>query len=201
MTITFLVATKNQGKIKEFAAMLADLDIKWLGLADINETMDVAETGETFRANALLKAQAYARATGFITFADDSGLEVDALNGEPGVYTARYGGKGLSAVERYQLLLKNLAGVSRERRTARFRCAIVCCAPHGEILGESEGVCEGEIAFAPAGEGGFGYDPVFFVPEYGLTMAQLPAEEKHRISHRGRALQALLPRLMKIARG
>jgi XTP/dITP diphosphohydrolase len=122
-------------------------------------------------------------------------LEVDALNGAPGVYTARYGGKGLTAVQRYQKLLADMANVPTPQRTARFRCVIVLAAPDGTILGESEGVCEGWIAQTPVGDNGFGYDPVFYLPQFNQTMAQLPAAQKHQISHRGRAVQAIVPRL------
>lgn len=190
-----LVATHNWGKVKEFAEMLADLNIEWLSLDDVGVTEDVAETGSTFRENSVLKAQAYAAATGLLTLADDSGLEVDALDGAPGVYTARYGGAGLTAVQRYQKLLEAIRQVPEPERTARFRCVIVLARKDGEILGESEGVCEGRIAFAPAGDGGFGYDPVFYLPALKQTMAQLSAAEKHKISHRGQAVQAIVPRL------
>ncbi|MCA9901441.1 MAG: XTP/dITP diphosphatase [Ardenticatenaceae bacterium] len=196
-----LVATHNKGKVKEFAEMLADLDIEWLSLDDVGVTEDVAETGSTFRANSVLKAQAYAAKTGLLTLADDSGLEVDALDGAPGVYTARYGGVGLTAVQRYQKLLDAIKQVPDPQRTARFRCVIVLAHPDGRVLGESEGMCEGQIALAPAGEGGFGYDPVFYLPRFGQTMAQLPPGEKHKISHRGRAVQAIVPRLRELLAG
>ena len=193
-----LVATHNKGKLQNFADMLADLNIEWLSLDDVGVTQDVEETGTTFRANGLLKARAYAAETGLLTLADDSGLEVDALDGAPGVYTARYGGEGLTAVQRYQKLLDAIQQVPTPKRTARFRCVIVLANPAGEILGESEGVCEGQIALKPAGEGGFGYDPVFYVPHLGKTMAQLLPAEKHKISHRGRAVQAIVPLLRQL---
>lgn len=200
MTQTLLVATHNRGKVAEFAEMLADLDLAWVGLDDVGIRQDVEETGRTFQENAELKAQAYAAQTGLLTLADDSGLEVDALDGEPGVYTARYGGAGLSHQERYELLLRNLAGVPEAGRTARFRCVIALARPEG-VVGTAVGVCEGRIAFAPAGSGGFGYDPVFFLPDRNLTMAQLPSAVKHQISHRGRALQAILPLLRETVTG
>lgn len=186
-----LVATHNKGKVGEYADILGDSGIAWLTLDDVGITHDVAETGATFRDNAILKAQAYARQAGLLTLADDSGLEVDALGGRPGVLTARFGGPGLSAAERYRLLLAHLVGVPAPQRTARFRCVIALAAPDGAILGTAEGVCEGVIALEPAGDGGFGYDPVFYVPEWGLSMAQLPAAEKHRLSHRGQATRAI----------
>ena len=193
-----LVATHNQGKVGEFAEMLADLEVEWLGLADAGVTMDVAETGSTFRDNALLKARAYAAQTGLLTLADDSGLEVDALGGRPGIYTGRYGGEGLTHAQRYRLLLHQLEDVPWEARTGRFRCLIVLVAPDGTLLAESEGVVEGMIAGEPVGKGGFGYDPVFYLPQKGKTMAQLESAVKHQISHRGRALRALEPQLREL---
>ena len=161
-----------------------------VGIAD-----DVPETGNTFRENAILKAVAYAKQSGLLTLADDSGLEVDALGGKPGVLTARYGGPGLTAADRYRLLLRNLAGVPASERTARFHCVVALAGPDGALLGTTDGVIEGEIAREPNGQGGFGYDPVFYLSDYGLTMAQLPADEKHRISHRGRAALSISPLL------
>jgi XTP/dITP diphosphohydrolase len=153
------------------------------------------EVGDTFAENARLKAVSYAMAGGRLTLADDSGLEVDALDGRPGVHTARYGGDALTPEERYQLLLREMRHVPWELRTARFRCAIALAAPDGALLGESEGVCEGIIALEPAGSGGFGYDPVFYLPDRELTMAQLAPGEKKEISHRGRALRAMAPEI------
>lgn len=195
-----LIATHNKGKVVEYADILQDDRIDWLTLDEAGVTHDIEETGETFFENAVLKASAYAQHTGLLTLADDSGLEVDALGGMPGVKTARYGGPGLSAAERYQLLLQALSGVPEGERTARFRCVIALAGPDGNILGTAEGVCEGEIALEPRGEAGFGYDPVFFLPERGLTMAQLPATEKQRISHRARASYSIGPLLRRTLR-
>ncbi len=195
-----LVATHNPGKVSEFAEILEDSRIAWLSLGDAGITQDVEETGTTFMENATLKAAAYSRQSGLLTLADDSGLEVDALGGAPGVLTARYGGAGLSPADRYHLLLDALAGVPEADRAARFRCAIVLAAADGTVLGSAEGVCEGRIALAPSGEGGFGYDPVFYLPERGMTMAELPAAEKHRISHRGRAIHSIGPLLRRTLR-
>lgn len=195
-----LVATHNKGKVAEYADMLTNLAVEWLTLDDVGVVEDVAETGDTFRTNAALKAKAYAAKTGLLTLADDSGLVVDALDGAPGVKTARYGGAGLSHAQRYRLLLINMRDVPWEQRTARFCCVIVLAAPDGTILDEADGTCEGMIAFAPAGNGGFGYDPVFYVPEREKTMAQLPVAEKHQISHRGQALAQLAPRLRTLLR-
>ena len=194
-----LIATKNQGKVAEFADMMTDLQVKWLSLADKGISFDVVEDGTTFTANAILKAEAYAKAAHIITLADDSGLEVDALDGAPGLFTARYGGPGLSHVERYELLLKNLADVPEEKRTAQFRCVIAVADGDGTILTTAEGICSGRIALAPRGDHGFGYDPIF-VPDgkNGRTMAQLRPEEKHPISHRGQAIATLAPFLRQL---
>lgn len=193
-----LVASHNKGKTAEYADILGEHGIEWLTLDEVGVHDDVPETGSTFLENALLKASAYSIQTGLLTLADDSGLEVDALGGKPGVLTARYGGPGLSAVDRYRLLLANMLDVPAGQRTARFRCAIAVAAPDGSILGTAEGTCEGVIARHPAGEGGFGYDPVFYLPEFGLTMAQLPPSEKHRISHRGKAILGIGPLLHRL---
>lgn len=190
-----LVATHNKGKVGEYADILGDVGIDWLTLDDVGIVHDVEETGATFRENAFLKAEAYARQSGLLTLADDSGLEVDALGGRPGVLTARFGGPGLSAADRYRLLLAHLEGVPAPQRTARFHCVIALAAPDGTILGTAEGVCEGEIGLEPKGEGGFGFDPVFYLADVGQTMAQLPADEKHRRSHRGQATRAIEPLL------
>lgn len=194
MAQTLLVATHNQGKVVELAELLDDLDVTLVGLDDVGITLEVAETGTTFRENAVLKAETYARTAGLLTLADDSGLEVDALGGRPGVYTARYGGAELNAQQRYEFLLANLAGVPWEERGARFRCVVALARPEG-LVATADGVLEGHIAFEPAGEGGFGYDPVFHINGQGRTMAQLPAPVKNQISHRGRAVTAMKPRL------
>lgn len=181
-----LIATHNAGKKAEYAALLQGLGLELVTLSELGIALTIAETGETFAQNAILKAKGYAAATGLLTLADDSGLEVDALGGAPGVYTARYGGEGLSDEERYRLLLENMQGVSDEQRTARFRCVIALAWPDGRIE-LAEGSCEGRIAHQPRGQHGFGYDPIFYLPEFGCTMAELPAEVKNRLSHRARA--------------
>lgn len=195
-----LIATHNPGKVAEYADILEDSRIEWLSLDDAGITFDVEENGSTFYENAVLKAVTYAQQSGLLTLADDSGLEVDALGGKPGVLSARYGGPGLSSADRYHLLLEALAGVPEVDRTARFRCVIVLASGDGTILGSADGVCEGQIAFEPHGEGGFGYDPVFYLPGRGVTMAQLPAAEKNRISHRGRASYSIGPLLRRTLR-
>lgn len=198
---TLLVATHNLGKVREYAEMLPGFDITWLTLDEAGITNDVIEDGLSFRDNAVLKAAAYARQSGFLTLADDSGLEVDGLDGRPGVQTARYGGPGLSPEQRYQRLMAELDATTPDLRSARFHCVIALAAPDGTILGTAGGVCEGEIARAPQGQGGFGYDPIFWLPERGMTMAQLTADEKHRISHRGQALRAIAPLLRQTLAG
>lgn len=190
---SLLVATHNKGKVRELSQMLSDMEITFLTLDDTGVTDEIPERGDSFMTNAILKASGYARATGLLTLADDSGLEVDALQGRPGVTTARYGGAGLSPVQRYELLLRNLEGVPWERRTARFRAVIALASGDGTLLGTAEGICEGVIALKPAGEFGFGYDPIFYLPERGMTMAQLEPANKHQLSHRGRALRAISP--------
>lgn len=200
-----LVATRNAGKLREYAELLSGLTagghpVEWVSLADLGIVTEVEETGETFEANARLKAAAYAKESGLLTLADDSGLVVDALDGAPGVRSARYGGPGLDDAGRYQLLLQNLAGVPDDQRAARFRCVVALCTPGGELR-TADGACEGRIAQAPRGEHGFGYDPVFYVVERGKTMAELPPAVKNRISHRARALEAIRPALEGILSG
>jgi XTP/dITP diphosphohydrolase len=184
-----LVATGNEGKKAEFVALLGDLGYELVSLRDLGIPQLVEETGSTFEENALLKARHYATLTGLITLADDSGLEVDALGGEPGVRSARYAGDEATDQDRYRMLLDRLAGVPVSQRGARFRCAIAIAWPDGrwEI---AKGACEGIIATEPRGCYGFGYDPVFHLPEYDATMAELAPEVKNRISHRARAAMA-----------
>jgi len=181
-----LIATRNRGKKREYARLLQGLEVELIALDDLGVTKTIKEDGASYTENALLKARGYAAATGLLTLADDSGLEVDALDGAPGVLTARYAGEGATDEQRYSLLLEQLKDVPHEHRTARFRCVIALAWPDGRVE-ITEGVCEGRITREPRGEHGFGYDPVFYVPEYGCTMAELPPEIKNRISHRARA--------------
>ena len=183
-----LIATHNPGKVREYEELLAGLPLELTYPAQEGLDIEVAETGKSFAENARLKAAAHARASGLLTLADDSGLEVDALGGEPGIHSARYAGKGASDEERYQLLLEKLKDAPWEERTARFRCVIAVATPEGQIR-IAEGTCEGVIAFEPRGEHGFGYDPVFYFPEHGMTMAELSPETKNKISHRAGAVQ------------
>jgi len=183
-----LLATTNHHKLEEYRAIFSGLPFHLLSLHDIHLDLDVEESGTTFAENAELKALAYARASGKLTLADDSGLEIDALGGAPGVYSARFAGKEASYEERFRLLLEQLKGLPIEQRTARFRCAITLAEPSGYYQ-TVEGTLEGVIADAPRGHYGFGYDPIFFIPELGKTSAELIPEQKNRISHRGRAAQ------------
>ena len=185
-----LVATGNPGKLSEFRRLLAGIDI--VGLSDVGlSDLQVDEHGETFRDNALHKAQVYARAANCIAIADDSGLVVDALGGAPGVYSARFGTPDLDDTGRCHFLLERLQGVADLDRGARFRCHLVACPPKGDPLVEADGVCEGRIMQKLHGSGGFGYDPVFFLAELGSSMAQISAVQKNQISHRGRAIEEL----------
>ena len=188
----YVLATHNPGKLKEMGAILARFGVEVVSPKDLGLTVDVEETGTTFAENAMLKAKAICAAAQLPAIADDSGLCVDALNGGPGVYSARYGGEGLDDRGRYMLLLNNMRG--QTTRAAHFACAIACAFPNGDTL-TAEGRCDGTVAFAPMGEGGFGYDPVFFVPEKAKTFGQLTAEEKSAISHRGRALESFVGKL------
>ena len=181
-----LLATNNQGKIREYKSLLRGIPFEIVTLADEGITTEVVETGSTFEANARFKATALADESGLLTLADDSGLEVEALGGEPGVLSARYAGEGASDSDRLSFLLEKLKGVPVDERAARFRCIIAIASPEGRVELYS-GDCPGMITTAPRGYNGFGYDPVFYVPGLGKTMAELPPEDKNRISHRARA--------------
>ena len=183
-----LVATRNRGKLRELASLLSDVPMRLVSLDEAGVDGEVEETGATFEENAVLKATAYARASGLTTLADDSGLEVDALGGEPGVRSARYAGAGADDAARVRRLLRNLRETPAGRRQARFRCAIAVASLNGPVR-TFAGVCEGTIADAPRGRNGFGYDPVFLFPETGRTMAELSDEEKDAVSHRGMAVR------------
>ena len=187
-----VLASKNQKKMKEMNEILSTMGVEVCLQADVGIDIDVEETGTTFEENSLLKAKAVMEASGLPAIADDSGLCVDALNGAPGVYSARYGGEELTDEGRYRMLLENMRG--QMTRTAKFVSVITCCFPNGDVL-TARGECPGTIAFAPMGEGGFGYDPIFFLPKLKKTFAQLTAEEKNAISHRGLALEAFQGKL------
>jgi len=199
MAKKLLVATRNSGKVREFARLLSDIDFDVVGLDDLGIDLEVEETGSNFEENALLKARAYAEASGELTLADDSGLEVKALDGDPGVKSARYGGEGLDDEGRVQLLLKNLESVRGWNRQARFVAVLALVGdqvPGGEST--TEGVVDGAIIHEPVGENGFGYDPVFWLASHAKTTAQLSGEDKDEVSHRGNALRQLLPVLEKL---
>ena len=187
-----VLASKNPKKLKEMNEILSSMGVEVCLQADVGIDVDVEETGTTFEENSLLKAKAVMEASGLPAIADDSGLCVDALAGAPGVYSARYGGEGLDDTGRYRLLLANMPRGAA--RTAKFVSVITCCFPNGDVL-TARGECPGTIAFAPMGEGGFGYDPVFFLPKLKKTFAQLSPEEKNAVSHRGRALEAFQAKL------
>jgi XTP/dITP diphosphohydrolase len=196
-----LVATTNAGKIAELRAML-DFDVEWVGLSDFPNINEIKEDGETFAENARKKSLGYAKQTSLWTIADDSGLSVDALGGEPGVKSARFSGakeKNRKLLDHKNMtkVLRLLEGVPKEKRTARFVCCL-CLASPKKVLVETEGTVEGVIAEKPTGENGFGYDPIFFVPKLGKTVAQLSREEKNAISHRGNAIRKLKPLLDKL---
>lgn len=182
-----VLASHNKKKIAELRTILSGLGVEVLSQADVGVSLEPEETGTTFAENARIKAEAVMRATGLPAIADDSGLMVDALGGAPGVYSARYGGPGLDDTGRWQLLLRNMEG--QTDRACRFVCAICCCFPDGTEL-TAYGECPGTVAHEAHGAGGFGYDPVFWLPQYGKTMAELTPEEKNAISHRGKALRA-----------
>ena len=188
----FVLATHNPGKLREMGEILSSLGVEVVSPADVGITVDVEETGTTFAENAMLKAKAICAASGLPAIADDSGLCVDALNGAPGVYSARYGGPELDDAGRYKLLLENMRG--QLDRRCKFVSAICCCFPNGDRV-EARGECAGTLAYAPKGADGFGYDPIFFVPGLKKTFAELSPEEKNAISHRGNALKAFREKL------
>ncbi|MGB9919779.1 MAG: XTP/dITP diphosphatase [Moorellales bacterium] len=205
-----VIATGNSGKLREFAFLLEGLPARLLSLRDFPGLTLPPEEGHTYAENALIKARAVARATGRLTLADDSGLEVEALGGQPGVRSARFAGDKATDAENNRKLLRLLEGVPWERRRARFRCLLAVVNPAGDrgSAGEAgfeeilvEGTCEGFIQFAPRGENGFGYDPLFYVPEYDRTLAELPEEIKNRVSHRGRAVAKAIPILEALLAG
>lgn len=189
MASELLLATNNKGKVEEYRRLLAGVPFRLVTPVEKGIAAEVEETGTTFHENARLKAVYFAEASGLLTLADDSGLEVAALDGEPGVRSARYAGEGADGAELCRFLLARMQAVPEGERQARFRCVIAIASPSGKV-DYAEGECAGYIAAEPSGQGGFGYDPVFFVPELGKTMAELTMPEKNGISHRGRAAGA-----------
>lgn len=185
-----IFATGNQDKMKEIREILCDLDAEILSLKDAGIQADIVEDGTTFEENAEIKAKTISRMTGEIVLADDSGLEIDYLNKEPGIYSARYMGEDTSYRIKNKNLIDRLEGVPDEQRTARFVCAIAAAFPDGTVK-TVRGVMEGRIGYEERGENGFGYDPIFFLPEYGMSSAEISREEKNKISHRGKALRMI----------
>ncbi len=194
MARQLLIATGNKGKLVEFKSFLKGLDFELTDPVEQGLDILVEEDGQTYSENAFKKATAYAAASGLLTLADDSGLEVDALGGDPGVHTARFGGPGLEDAERNAYLLEKIRDVPWEKRTATFRCIIVVLDPKG-VSKEFEGTCRGLIAHTPKGRVGFGYDPIFYYPPLGKTVAELPEEVKQEISHRGKAARGAIAAL------
>lgn len=193
-----VLASHNKKKMAEMRAILGELGVEVLSQAEVGVSIEPEETGTTFEENARIKATAIMEATGLPAIADDSGLVVEALNGAPGVYSARYGGEGLDDTDRWQLLLKNMEG--KENRACKFVSVICCAFPDGTEL-MARGEVHGVVAQGPKGEGGFGYDPVFWLPERGKSMAELTPEEKNQISHRGNALRVFKKELEKKLNG
>lgn len=189
-------ATGNEGKMREIRKILGDMDVEILSMKEADIHADIVEDGRTFEENAVIKAKAVAAQTDAIVLADDSGLEIDYLNKEPGIYSARYMGEDTPYAVKNQNLIERLAGVPDENRTARFVCAIAAVMPDGEVI-TTHGVIEGRIGYEEKGSNGFGYDPIFYVPEYGCSTAQLSEEQKNQISHRGKALEAMKLELKK----
>jgi XTP/dITP diphosphohydrolase len=185
-----VIATRNLGKFQEIANFLSPVVPRISSLRDFPEIPEIVENGATFAENAIKKARTVSRRTGRWALADDSGLSVEALQGRPGIFSSRYGGEGASDAERCQKLLREMASIPEGDRGARFICVMALASPGGETQ-IAEGECRGWITFEPKGQQGFGYDPIFFVPEFGRTMAELPLEVKNRISHRARALEKI----------
>ncbi len=190
-----IFATGNAGKMKEIREILKDLDAEVLSMKEAGVEADIVEDGKTFEENAVIKAKTICELTGEIALADDSGLEIDYLNKEPGIYSARYMGEDTSYRIKNANLIERLEGVPDEKRTARFVCAIAAAFPDGTVK-TVRGTMEGRIGYEEAGENGFGYDPIFYLPEYGCSSAELSMEEKNKISHRGKALRAIKEELL-----
>lgn len=185
-----IFATGNEGKLKEIKAILSMEGVEILSMKEAGIHTDIEENGTTFEENAIIKAKAIGELTGEVVLADDSGLEIDYLNKEPGIYSARYAGEDTPYSIKNQMLLDRLEGVEMEQRTARFVCVIAAALPDGKVI-TTRGTIEGFIGHAPAGENGFGYDPIFYVPKYRCSTAQLTMEQKNELSHRGKALRAM----------
>ena len=198
MAVKIVFATGNQGKLREIQEIMADMDVEIISMKEAGISVDIVEDGTTFEENAMIKAKAIAEYTDAIVMADDSGLEIDYLNKEPGIYSARYLGEDTSYDIKNQALLDRMEGVPQEKRTARFVCAIAAVFPDGDVQVVRE-TMEGHIGYSIEGENGFGYDPIFYLEEYGCTSAAISPEEKNRISHRGKALKAMKKLLLSRA--
>jgi len=198
ITDKILIATTNQGKVQEIRGLVRDLPVVFLSLPDVSDVPEVVEDGATFEENALKKARVMAHATGMVTLADDSGLCVDALEGRPGVHSARYAGESATDEEKYMRILEEMQDVPESERSARFVCALALVNADGEEA-LFRGVCEGQITRDPRGTFGFGYDPIFFYEEAGCTFAEMDREAKNSVSHRGRALREFADFLRRIA--
>ena len=196
MSRRVIFATGNKGKMNEIRQILSDMDLELLSMKEAGIDIEIVEDGSSFEENAIIKAKAVAACTDAIVLADDSGLEIDYLNGEPGIYSARYMGEDTPYSVKNRNFIERLQGVPAEKRTARFVCVIAAAMPDGEVF-TTKGVIEGQIAEEPRGENGFGFDPIFYVPEYGCTTAELSEEQKNEISHRGKALTAMKEELRK----
>ena len=196
--LKLLIASSNQGKIKEIKQRFAKYELEILGLGDLSQVEEVIEDGETFKANALKKARVRAQRTCLNTLADDSGLVVDYLDGSPGVYSARFAGPKATDQENNQKLLSKLKGVPKEKRTAHFKCVAALVLPEENVEITVSGSCSGIITEKPRGKNGFGYDPLFYVPEYDKTMAELPLRIKNKISHRAEALDKIETKIKKL---
>ena len=188
MPSRLLLATNNAGKLAEYDVLLEGCGWEVVTPRDLGIDIEVEETGETYEANATIKARRGSEASGLVTLADDSGIEIEAMGGDPGVHSARFLGENASYTERFADIQRRLAGVPRERRRARFRCVIAVADPRTGAVRTAEGEVFGQIAEAPAGEGGFGYDPIFWLPQHSATMAELPEHQKNIVSHRARAV-------------
>ena len=197
ITMRIIFATGNEGKMREIRMIMADLGLEILSMKEAGICVEVDENGTTFEENAVIKAKGIAAVCNDIVLADDSGLEIDALNKEPGVYSARYMGEDTSYRIKNANLIERLEGVADEDRTARFVCAIAAVLPDGRVL-ETKAAMEGRIGYEERGENGFGYDPIFMLPEYGKSTAELSAEEKNKLSHRGKALRLMKEKLKEV---
>ena len=195
-----IFATGNEGKMKEIREIMSDLNVLVLSMKEAGIDIDIVEDGNSFQENADIKALAIAKLTGDIVLADDSGLEIDYLNGEPGIYSARYLGEDTSYDLKNQYIMKQLENVPDEKRTARFVCAISAVLPSGEIL-HSQGAIDGKIGYEQKGSNGFGYDPIFYLPKYQCTSAELLPEQKNALSHRGQALRIIKAKLRERQEG